>query len=240
MKYSTEELKGEIIGRTFSNNSDQEFKVLFISRRSNSNNAIYRIKFIKTGYETDVEKVQIKRGKIKDKMELSVFGVGFMGNVKMVDFKKEYSVWSGMLERCYDKNSPAYKYYGEIGISVCDHWLCFENFLNDIVKVEGFNKELFEKGEITLDKDKKQFKKENKIYSLETCAFLSTKENNENRDYDRRRKVFYGLSPKGEEFKITELKEFVKSNNLITEAIRNCLAGRAKTHLGWKFYYKED
>ena len=42
-----------------------------------------------------------------------------------------YKIWQGMINRCYNKNSKAYKYYGEIGIKVCDRWHNFNNFYKD-------------------------------------------------------------------------------------------------------------
>lgn len=44
-----------------------------------------------------------------------------------------YKSWISMKSRCYNKNSPSYKYYGAIGIYVCDRWVnSFENFLEDM------------------------------------------------------------------------------------------------------------
>ena len=40
--------------------------------------------------------------------------------------------WTQMFTRCYNKNDPAYKYYGEKGIEVCDRWKDFNNFFNDM------------------------------------------------------------------------------------------------------------
>ncbi|AZV43552.1 hypothetical protein BAOM_2943 [Peribacillus asahii] len=78
--------------------------------------------FQKTGYERVVEKVEIKRGKIKDRLEKSVFGIGILGDIKMVNFKREYTVWSGMLERCYDEKFHSYHRYGGRGVTVCERW----------------------------------------------------------------------------------------------------------------------
>jgi hypothetical protein len=51
---------------------------------------------------------------------------------------REYSTWEGMLARCRNKNSKGYRYYGARGISVCERWLKFENFLADMgPKPEG-------------------------------------------------------------------------------------------------------
>lgn len=44
-----------------------------------------------------------------------------------------YKIWIGMIGRCTNANSPAWKYYGGRGISVCDRWLySFEDFLYDM------------------------------------------------------------------------------------------------------------
>lgn len=37
-----------------------------------------------------------------------------------------------MLGRCLNKNHKAFEYYGGRGITVCDRWLKFENFLEDM------------------------------------------------------------------------------------------------------------
>lgn len=45
----------------------------------------------------------------------------------------EYVIWSGMIERCHNKNNKRFKDYGAKGISVCDEWKCsFEAFYADM------------------------------------------------------------------------------------------------------------
>lgn len=44
----------------------------------------------------------------------------------------EYTTWMGMRQRCNDKNSSGYKYYGEKGIKICERWNKFENFIEDM------------------------------------------------------------------------------------------------------------
>lgn len=43
-----------------------------------------------------------------------------------------YGVWTNMWSRCTNPKCPAYRYYGERGITVCDRWRKFENFLADM------------------------------------------------------------------------------------------------------------
>ena len=50
-----------------------------------------------------------------------------------VNYKSsEYSVWEGMKRRCYNSKSRSYPNYGGRGITVCDRWHNFENFIEDM------------------------------------------------------------------------------------------------------------
>jgi hypothetical protein len=44
----------------------------------------------------------------------------------------EYNVWKKMLSRCSNPQDKAYKYYGARGITVCERWKTFDNFLKDM------------------------------------------------------------------------------------------------------------
>jgi hypothetical protein len=43
-----------------------------------------------------------------------------------------YAVWSNMKQRCNNPNSTHYKYYGGRGIKVCERWMTFKNFYDDM------------------------------------------------------------------------------------------------------------
>lgn len=46
-----------------------------------------------------------------------------------------YNIFNGIKQRCYNKNNPSYKDYGERGIAVCDEWLNdFMSFYNWSIK----------------------------------------------------------------------------------------------------------
>ena len=44
----------------------------------------------------------------------------------------EFSIWQGMRSRCDNPDNPAYHNYGGRGISYCERWANFENFLEDM------------------------------------------------------------------------------------------------------------
>lgn len=43
-----------------------------------------------------------------------------------------YKTWDSMVQRCANEKSTSYPQYGGIGISVCDRWKVFKNFLEDM------------------------------------------------------------------------------------------------------------
>lgn len=42
-----------------------------------------------------------------------------------------YSIWAGMLDRCYNPNSAAYSRYAGRGVTVCERWLCDPKAFHD-------------------------------------------------------------------------------------------------------------
>lgn len=46
---------------------------------------------------------------------------------------REYKIWSGMKQRCYNPKNNRYAYYAGRNIKVCDRWLhSYKNFLHDM------------------------------------------------------------------------------------------------------------
>jgi len=44
----------------------------------------------------------------------------------------EYKTWIGMVKRCLNEKSHRYKNYGGRGIKVCERWLLFDSFFEDM------------------------------------------------------------------------------------------------------------
>lgn len=45
---------------------------------------------------------------------------------------RTYASWRSMLGRCYHQGNASYKRYGGMGVTVCQRWRKFENFLADM------------------------------------------------------------------------------------------------------------
>ena len=51
-----------------------------------------------------------------------------------------YKAWAGMIQRCENPKNNNFKNYGARGISVCDRWKNFEDFIADMgPRPEGFS-----------------------------------------------------------------------------------------------------
>lgn len=46
----------------------------------------------------------------------------------------EYHIWSAMRNRCCNPNDKRYSSYGGRGIKLCDRWMNYSNFINDMGK----------------------------------------------------------------------------------------------------------
>lgn len=101
-------------------------------------------------------------------MKKLVYGVGindrkYPASINGVS-KKEYTLWKGMLERCYNSICQT-KYPTYIGCTVSNDFKNYSYFFEWCNVQIGFGNESYE-----LDKDLIQ--KNNKVYSENTCVFL--------------------------------------------------------------------
>ena len=126
----------------------------------------------------------IKNGLVFNPYYKKVSGVGFIGEgaYKSRDksgMTREYSIWKSMIYRCYSPN--AFKGYPSYSDCLVDsRWHNFQNFSEDILSLEGYNRWFLNIEKMELDKDIKI--KGNRLYSKDTCMFVTKKENTDERN----------------------------------------------------------
>lgn len=158
-----------------------------------------------------------------------VYGHGYKINATWKNNEQMYNIWSGILRRCFDEKHNRYKETTKI----CERWLCFDYFLEDVVNLEGWDSEKFKLKQIQLDKDKKQFDNNVKIYSPNTCMWLDKNNNNELQSSHCYK--FKAISPNGEIHIYTSQHKCARENNLQVSSINKCLKKQRKHHKQWTF-----
>jgi hypothetical protein len=131
------------------------------------NNAVsVEIEFISTGFNTMARAEYVRKGRVRDPLYPSMYGVGFIGVGKhetTLNRKrtKHCKTWINMFKRCcsesYHESNQEY-----IGCSVHPDWHNFQNFAKwfDDNYIDGYQ----------LDKD--ILIKGNKVYSPDTCRMI--------------------------------------------------------------------
>jgi len=178
LTHSQASRKHYILGEMFTDRFGNKFVVEQQVENSSSGTPMYKVRFVESGYETTATASQImgqNHGHVQDRLSPSVHGVGIMGLAYGKDDPKLFDVWRSMIARCYNTKNPRYKTYGAKGITVCDRWKRFDYFLEDAKRLPGYNKELLEKGVISLDKD--TIDRKQLLYGPETCCFITKSEN---------------------------------------------------------------
>lgn len=85
---------------------------------------------------------------------------------------RAYSSWAGIIQRCRNPKNTRYPLYGGRGISVCDRWLEFANFLADMDEPPT--------GSHSIDRIDV-----NKGYCLENCRWATQKQQTRNTRVNR-------------------------------------------------------
>lgn len=179
----------------------------------------------------------VERGWVRNPFDKTVYGIGCYGVVEAKNVRREYTLWSDMLKRCYAVGKGAYleKTY------VCDRWLCFANFLEDLPLIENYSlwKENPKQG-ISLDKDVKG--NGTRIYCLEHCCFLTLSENSKERDIRKPQKTraVIGINIKtGETLYFPSTSSVIK-HGFTRSAVTGVCNGVYKQHKGYKWYWEDE
>ena len=83
---------------------------------------LYECQYCGNKYEVRVNNVKRGRSKSCGCMQRS-------GSHKLTTHRF-YKTWMGMIHRCTNAKNPAYKHYGERGITICEEWLDVATFIN--------------------------------------------------------------------------------------------------------------
>lgn len=83
--------------------------------------------------------------------------------------------WSGMKARCDDPRNQKYPNYGARGVTYEPDWKDFSVYNEDVRQLEGWDEKKLLEGDLRMDKDTRI--KGSKIYSNETCRWITNAEN---------------------------------------------------------------
>lgn len=117
-----------------------------------------------------------KKGNIRCPYTKNVYGVGYLGDGEYKTkengkITRVYDVWRNMIRRCYSKEDKK-SFMSYKAVTVCEEWHNFQNFAKwyeeNYYEVDGERTEL----------DKDILIKGSKIYSPETCCFVTSGINN--------------------------------------------------------------
>lgn len=106
-------------------------------------------------------------GVLKDGRSKSC-GCANKGKLNGESYSREYRIWKGMLARCNNKNATSYENYGGRGIKVCERWLDYKAFLEDMGRAPSKDH--------TLDREKNDLD-----YCKDNCRWATWSEQNSNR-----------------------------------------------------------
>jgi len=88
------------------------------------------------GQETTVDGIKLRNGNTRScgcfRNETTVSRTLTHGHSKRKGWTQEYRSWTKIFQRCYNPKCKNFHDYGGRGITVCERWLQFENFIADM------------------------------------------------------------------------------------------------------------
>lgn len=206
------------IGSVYKNKKGQSYRIeAFLGPEKVG---MYRVKFLATGYVTEVRSNAMNKGNVKDRSTGK--SVGFIGEGAYNSTHPAYYVWKNMIARCYESTHPNFYLYGAKGVTVCSEWHNYQNFAKwyDCNVVQGRH----------LDKDILSSKQ--KIYSPSTCKFVTPRKNAQT----ARGKTYTFKSPEGDILIIEDLAKFCSKHSLNRQMFYDLAAQRKTQYKGYTHY----
>ena len=148
-----------------------------------------------------------------------------------LSYSRIYYVWGGIKSRCLNPNNEGYSNYGGRGITLCDRWLVFNNFKEDMYESYLEHSKMFGEYNTTIERIKTS-----EGYSKDNCKWATRQEQFVNR---RSTVYFTAISPEGISYEHNNISEFCRIYGLYSTRIRKCLSGEIKSYRGWTFIKKK-
>jgi thymidylate synthase len=164
-----------------------------------------------------------------------VAGVGKNGDLRSISTLHQnlYNTWSEMLHRCYNESREHFQWYGAKGVHVDSRWFDFQNFVDDVQKLENWGLKKAYPEKYSLDKDCSGSNR----YGPEDCIWASEKEQRLNTS---RSSVVKVTTPEGNSFLTMNLGFVCQNYDLDRSSISKCLRGERSGHKGFTFEQIEN
>ena len=228
-------MKQQRLGQTFINKFGTPFKIVVYTHATDLMVEFqdeYKTR-VHTNYKSCVTG-SVRNPYDKTLCGVAYLGVGYTTTQQNGQDSREYKLWKAMIERCYSNKSTTYK-----DCVVCERWLCFSNFLQDLPNIENY--ELWKQDKrFELDKD---IKGNSKLYSLETCKFVTHTENaqemlNRRGNPTDKKAILATHIDTSQVFEFESVTDAAQKLDIHRTNISACISGRQKTAKGFKFELK--
>lgn len=141
------------------------FDVLYeCNFKTNYGHKMYHVKCSECGWESNMRKYDIKITKKCTHIKINGSYRDF-NKYKWAN-KRINKIFNGMIQRCYNENDKAYRWYGAKGIKICDEWIENPNLFEEWALNNGYTDKL------TIDRIE-----ENENYAPDNCRWIPNKDN---------------------------------------------------------------
>jgi len=148
-------------------------------------------------------------------------------------FTKLRTILLHIHDRCNNSKNNEYHRYGGNGVSYTSDWNTTNGFIKDADRIPGWNEKEFMRGNIQLDKDIRI--KNNKLYSKNTCLWVSRADNMLNQP--SRKVKFWGYNLISNQIIYREyISKTAKELSISSAGISNVLHEHKKSCSNWIFW----